>query len=60
MGEDGPIMLIIPRQEDVSRTIKQYEQQGRTVHPYVNADIQTVAKAHGLLRLFDRVQRRAP
>jgi hypothetical protein len=30
------------------------------VHPYVNADIQTVAKAHGLLRLFDRVQRRAP
>jgi SOS-response transcriptional repressor LexA len=60
MGEDGPIMLIIPREEDVSRTIKQYEQQGRTVHPYVNADIQTVAKAHGLLRLFDRVQRRAP
>jgi tetratricopeptide (TPR) repeat protein len=44
----------------VSRTIKQYEQQGRTVHPYVNADIEPIAKAHGLLRLFDRVQRRAP
>lgn len=57
IGESGPVMLIIPREGDVSRIIKQYEQQGYVVHPYVNANLEIVAKAHGLFRLFDRVRR---
>ena len=58
-NEAEPVLLIIPRQEDASRIIKQYEQQGYSVHPYVNADIKTVGKAHGLFRLFDRSKRQA-
>jgi SOS-response transcriptional repressor LexA len=58
MNEAEPIMVIIPHQEDASRIIKQYEQQGCTVRPYVNADVEIVAKAHGLFRLFDRVRPR--
>lgn len=52
MNEAEPIMLIIPRHEDASRIIKQYEQQGCTVHPYVDADIEIVARAYGLFRIF--------
>jgi len=58
VGESGPVMLIIPREENISRIIKQYEQQGYAVHPYVNANLEIVAKAHGLFRLFDRVRHR--
>ena len=57
MNEAEPVLLVIPRQEDAPRIIKQYEQQEYSVHPYVNADIKTVARAHGLFRLFDRTKR---
>lgn len=60
MNEAEPVMVIIPDQEDASRIIKHYEQQGRAVRPYVSAHIEIVAKAHGLLRLFDRVGARGP
>ena len=60
MNEAEPTLLVIPDQENAARIIKQYEQQGRAVRPYVNANVEIVAKAHGLFRLFDRVQSRRP
>ena len=57
LKKDQPILLIIPPGADASRIIRRYAEQGHTVYPYVDADLEVIAKAYGLLRLFDRGKR---